>query len=150
LLHNRHVIMWRPFGDREREARLMQRCILQVVMLAVGFSGSCPTNLRAQQPILGGSVGGPASGSDKYHTGPNGKRCLTIVGSAKSQIINPDIYDHLVTASNACPSHIRARVCYYRSEHCISIDVPSYGRREEVLGVFPRLKDFRFEYKELF
>lgn len=117
---------------------------------AMGLGLCCPTASIAQgvEPRLGIAEQSGASG--KYHINPSGKPCLSVAGSAKSQKINPDIYDHLISITNSCSMRIKVLVCYYRSEHCITIDVQSYERREEVLGVFPRLKDFRYEYKELF
>jgi hypothetical protein len=34
--------------------------------------------------------------------------------------------------------------------NCIVIDVPSHERKKAVLGVFPYLRNFHYEYKERF
>jgi hypothetical protein len=81
---------------------------------------------------------------------PTGKPCLKLDGSAKAQIINKDIYEHWISAQNSCGQHIKVRVCYHGSEDCIVIDVPPWGRRDSVLGIYPALQDFRYDSKELF
>jgi hypothetical protein len=87
---------------------------------------------------------------NKHHTGPTGKPCLDLFGQGKPQLVNHDIFDHVVSASNSCGQHIKVQVCYYKSEHCIMMDVPAYQRKDAVLGVFPKQVDFQFEYKEQF
>jgi hypothetical protein len=91
-----------------------------------------------------------AAPGTKRHNGPTGKPCLGLSGSAKPQIVNRDLLDHIISIANSCAQRITLHVCYYRSEHCITVDVPPYERKEAVLGVFPKLGDFQAEYKEQF
>jgi len=86
----------------------------------------------------------------KLHRNPTGQPCLTVNGVAQSQTINPKIFTHVIFASNGCSQPIKIQVCYYKSQHCIPVDVPGYGRKEAVLGILPAMKDFRFEYREHF
>jgi hypothetical protein len=142
----------RPHGTKNLHNRKDFSAVVFYVFfsIAMGLSLCCPAMSIAQgvEPLFGGTDQSNRSG--KYHTSLSGKPCLSVASTSKSQKINPDIYDHLISITNSCPMRIKVRVCYYRSEHCVLMEVPSYERREEVLGVFPRLKDFRYEYKELF
>jgi hypothetical protein len=98
---------------------------------------------------LAQSVAAPYD-SNRHHMGPTGKPCLTLDGSTKAQTINKDIYEHWVSAANSCGQHIKVRVCYYKTSDCITMDVPPWGRTASVLGIYPALKDFRYEAKEQF
>jgi hypothetical protein len=109
----------------------------------VGSSSGRPP---AQLPLLSGT---PSAGV-KSHLGPTGKPCLTVFGSAKAQIINPNIFEHIIMASNECSQPIKMKVCYYQSSQCVPLDVPAYGRKEIVLGIMPAMNQFRFEYREQF
>ena len=110
----------------------------------VGSSGGMRP--PAQLPLLSGT---PSAGV-KTHLGPTGKPCLTVLGSAKPQIINPNIFEHIIMASNECSQPIKMKVCYYQSAQCVPLDVPAYGRKEAILGIMPAMNQFRFEYREQF
>jgi hypothetical protein len=88
--------------------------------------------------------------TNRRHFGPTGKPCLSLTGSSKPQLVNHDMIDHSVSITNSCPQRLKVNVCYYRTQECILIDVPPYERKEALLGVFPKLLDFRFDYKEQF
>jgi hypothetical protein len=110
----------------------------------VGASGG------EQPPILPKIIVGSSESAAKMHLGPTGKPCLTVLGYAKPQIVNPDLFDHLIDVSNDCSEQIKLQVCYYQSEHCIPMNIPGYGEKEAVLGVYPHMDDFRFEFREKF
>ena len=123
-----------------------------------GVTASAASDTR---PAVGGSRGLPPprqlprlSGSQdmgaKLHRNPTGQPCLTVNGFSRAQAINPKIFTHTIFASNGCSQPIKMQVCYYKSQHCVPVDVPGYGRKEAVLGVLPAMKDFRFEYHEQF
>jgi hypothetical protein len=95
-------------------------------------------------PILNGAQ---VAGTQR-HYGPTGKPCVTVEGYAQAQTINPNIFNHMISASNDCSQLIKVQVCYYQSKQCIPIDVPPYGRKEAILGIMPAMKQFRFEYRE--
>ena len=82
--------------------------------------------------------------------GPTGKPCLSLGASAKAQAVNKHIYEHRVGAVNSCGQHIKVQVCYYKSNDCITMDVPAWGRKDAVLGIYPALPSFRYEAKEQF
>jgi hypothetical protein len=136
-----------------------------ILLPVLGFSGLGAAQsfvpLGGSSPIYG-NTGGMAAPSRlpgltsspnqpaQIHTGPTGKACLSVVGQAQEQTVNPNIFDHVIVASNDCSRPIQIRVCYYQSQECTLIDVPSYGHKEAVLGIMPAMKDFRFEYTEKF
>jgi len=100
----------------------------------------------AQPPLLLGEEDSAA----KRHYGPTGQACLSVTGSAIPQTINPHIFEHVILAKNVCGQLIKLEVCYYKSDRCIPMAVPPYSRKELVLGIMPAMKEFRFEYRELF
>lgn len=161
---------WLP-GKRSRRlcAKLLggnKFCLLHMTLLLLGWggvavaqglssplgTGSAPAlggvNERppAQVPILNGTQNARV----KLHLGPTGKPCLTVQGYAKPQIVNPNIFTHMIIASNDCSQSIKMKVCYYQSQQCIPLTVPEYGRNEVVLGIMPAMTQFRFEYQEQF
>ena len=88
--------------------------------------------------------------ASRHHMGPTGKPCLSLSSSAKAQTVNKNIYEHWVGAANSCGQHIKVQICYYKSNDCITMDVPAFGRKDSVLGIFPALQNFRYEAKEQF
>jgi hypothetical protein len=118
---------------------------------SLGFLFLCGSDLVSAQITAPtpGTIFAP-NDLNKVHKGPTGKPCLSLSGSAKPQIVNREMFDHIVSIANSCPQRINVHVCYYRTDHCVTVDVPPYERTETVLGVFPKLQDFRFEYKERF
>jgi hypothetical protein len=86
----------------------------------------------------------------KQHIGPTGKPCVAVSGDAHAQTVNPHIFEHIITADNACSQVIRLFVCYYGSERCVPMTVPSYARQVAVLGIEPDTTAYRFEYWEQF
>ena len=84
------------------------------------------------------------------HRGPTGKPCLVVSGYPRAHTIDHNLYDHMITVTNACAQRIAMQVCYYRSQECIRIEVPGGERKEAILGSLPSVKDFRFEFREKF
>lgn len=84
------------------------------------------------------------------HRGPTGNICLTLTGSGRAHTINPKLYDHVVNVTNSCAQRIALQICYYRSQECISLEIPGGERKEAILGTLPSMKDFRFEFREKF
>lgn len=155
---------WRRPGTEP--SRYVKFCLLLVMPILPGWAGivaaqgltsppgtdSAPllggAGVRAptQLPILNGSQNAAA----KVHMGPMGKPCLTVQGYAQPQLVNPNIFDHMIVANNSCSQLIKIQVCYFQSHECIPAAVPGYGRKEVVLGIMPAMKQFRFEYREQF
>jgi hypothetical protein len=96
-------------------------------------------------PLLSGENAGASR-----HMGPTGKPCLTVNGEAQREIINPNLFEHMIIAQNDCSQRIKMQVCYYQSQRCVAMNVPPYGRQDLVLGIMPGMSGFRFEFRELF
>jgi hypothetical protein len=79
-----------------------------------------------------------------------GKPCLESSGKATPLASNARIQNHLVNLDNHCADLIKAKVCYYKTNDCTNVAVPGHSRREQVIGVFPALQQFRYEVKEEF
>jgi len=78
----------------------------------------------------------------------SGRPCVTVGAYGRPYVSNPNLYDHVVFAVNACSRRISLEVCYFKSRSCITIDVPGNQRKESILGIQPATKDFKFEYIE--
>lgn len=140
------------------------RVVPAVIWLAViGFSASAQTGtdpLDNSRPAVGGTIGTPtvapftfgasAGAEILRHRGPTGKPCLVVSGLARAHTINPNLYDHVITVANSCAQRIAMRICYYRTQACIRVEIPGGERKEAILGTLPSTKDFRFEFREIF
>jgi hypothetical protein len=134
-------------------------CSLNVGIATAQESSSTPFQAPSR-PIVGGSIPNPSAPPASFgprggteilrHRDLAGKPCLTVQGNARPHIINRNLYDHVITASNACPQRIAIRVCYYRTDNCIPMEIPGGQRKEAVLGTLPATKEFGFEFREKF
>jgi len=143
----------------------MARIALTFTWLAVtscvasAQSGTTPFE-KSSRTVTGGvgvqvPVEAPAIGASKgteilRHRGPTGNACLAVAGQARPHTINPKLYDHVIKVTNSCAQRIALQICYYRSQECISMEIPGGERKEAILGTLPSVKDFRFEFREKF
>ena len=99
----------------------------------------------------------------KVHMDPVGTPCVKVSAYSHQQtnyrrIFDPtltprnssNIFEHFISAQNHCSQPVKLRVCYYNSQSCVAMDVPGYGRQEALLGAYPALQDFRYQYVEQF
>jgi hypothetical protein len=84
------------------------------------------------------------------HRDPLGRSCLDFEAASRKEVINPNVYDHVISVYNRCIQTIKLKVCYYHSDHCIDMSVPGSQRKDAVLGVYPNLQYFRYSYQEKF
>jgi hypothetical protein len=84
------------------------------------------------------------------HRNPFGKPCLSIEAASRSEVVNPHVYNHVVSVYNTCSSLIKVRLCYYHSDQCIDVEVSGGQRKDTVLGIYPHIRYFRYSYKEKF
>lgn len=91
----------------------------------------------------------PHSGAPT-HKGPTGQPCLTFEAYAQPEFINKTIFEHWIKATNSCGQYIKVQVCYYNTDDCIMLNVPPWDKKQAVLGIYPSLRDFRYETKEQF
>jgi hypothetical protein len=150
-------------SDRFCDMLLIMRFIVAVLcLLNAGHVSAqeASTPQRPSAPTVGQSNPrsaaqppsfGPRGGTEILrHRDFTGKPCLTVTGLARQHIINRDVYDHVITVSNACPQRITIRVCYYRTDDCIPMEIPGRERKEARLGAMPAVKEFGFEFRERF
>ena len=144
---------------------VLLRCVI-VCYAVVGCLGEGTAAAQSGSPLMGrpgalieGGVGlRPAPGGTllsgfekaRQHLSPIGKPCVAVTGQGQAQVINPHIFEHIITANNSCSQIIKLYVCYYGSERCVPMVVPSYTRKMAVLGIQPDTGSFRFEYWERF
>ncbi|MDI1343079.1 MAG: hypothetical protein PSV22_03115 [Pseudolabrys sp.] len=84
------------------------------------------------------------------HRSSLGKPCLNIEAASRAHVINPDVYDNIVSFQNQCNILIKVRVCYFGTESCVDVEVPAQKRTDAVLGIRPHSQYFRYSYKEKF
>jgi hypothetical protein len=84
------------------------------------------------------------------HKTADGKPCISVAPTSRSQIVNPKINDQIVLVSNICGKPIKVQVCYIKSSDCIIVALQAYQKLERVLGISYSSSEFRFEYRELF
>ena len=73
-----------------------------------------------------------------------GRPCLDTEAAARAHVVNPNVLDHVVSVKNNCPKIIKAKICYFQSDRCVEISVPSYGRSDAVLGTMTGVRTFRY------
>ena len=98
----------------------------------------------------GPTFGASSSNDILRHRSPIGTPCLTVAGFPRPHVVNPNVYDHVISAKNSCAQRITIQICYYKSLDCMPLEVPGGERKEAVLGTLPGAKEFRFEFKEKF
>ncbi|MDP2296014.1 MAG: hypothetical protein Q8M24_11205 [Pseudolabrys sp.] len=84
------------------------------------------------------------------HRNSLGKPCLNIEAASRAHVINPNVYDNIVSFQNQCNILIKVRVCYFGSESCVDVEVPGRQRKDAVLGIRPNSQYFRYSFKEKF
>lgn len=108
------------------------------------------------------------SGLSRQHLNPLGKPCLSLGAFVKAgqgpaifrstnhsnqmdkNAFVPKVYEHSVRVENSCGQNIKVQLCYYRTNDCVIVNVPPWGQKEAVLGIFPGLETFRYEAREQF
>lgn len=84
------------------------------------------------------------------HRNPFGKPCLDIEAASRAHVINPDVYDNVVSIVNKCSKTIRVKVCYFNTDSCVSVEVLGRQRRDVILGVRPHMQYFKYSFQEKF
>jgi hypothetical protein len=126
------------------------RCSIIVVALGLllGPTISHGQTFDAHSPTPGGELG--ESVDIMRHRDLVGKPCLTITALSRPHVVNPQLFDHVLLADNHCNQPIKLHACYFKTEYCIDMDVPGYGRKEAILGMRPSEPTFRYDIKEKF
>ncbi len=140
------------------DTRVMVRLALFSFVVFVAFIGvgNCQTGLipnsNATSPFQNRLTlqNGGVNAALTVHRNPLGRPCLDIEAASRAHVINPHVYDHVISVYNRCVQTIKLRVCYYHSEHCIDLELPGSQRRDTVLGVYPNMQYFRYSYREKF
>jgi hypothetical protein len=118
----------------------MSRVMLTLIWLLVFASPSL-----AQGSTTFDALGGTDAVVHKDFTG---QPCLKVSGFARAHIINPHLYDDVVTVANRCPERINVQVCYYHTQDCIPMEISGNDQKQAILGIMPAQTYFRFEYHE--
>jgi hypothetical protein len=84
------------------------------------------------------------------HRNAFGKPCLNIEAASRAHVVNPNVYDNIVSIQNQCSQIIKVQICYYGSESCVDVELSGQQRKDTVLGVRPNSQYFRYSYREKF
>jgi hypothetical protein len=125
--------------------RVLEGCVRLIVLAEIANS---LLFYVAHAQGLGIEVEG--KGNARKHLDFAGKPCLSTEGVARPLSSNPRIMNHVVTFNNHCFERIRLKVCYSGTDDCTDVEVPPYGRKEQIIGVLPALQLFRYDVKEQF
>ena len=87
---------------------------------------------------------------ERKHRDFVGKPCLESSGASQPLASNPHILNHSVVLDNHCLDRIKVTVCYHNTSDCADVDVPPRSRKEQIIGVFPAMQQFRYDIKEKF
>jgi hypothetical protein len=77
-----------------------------------------------------------------------GKPCLSIEAASRSHVVNPTVFDNIVSIENQCNKLIKVRICYYGTESCVDAEIPAMQRKDTIIGVRPQSQYFRYSYRE--
>jgi hypothetical protein len=138
--------------------RLLLGCVLGLTFFQASYGQSAMAN-KVGVPVVGStdqlqvernSFAYSLQGAPNVHRDSLGKPCIRMSASSTTMVSNATIFTHQLTASNSCQMPIKVSVCYYGSSQCQQVLVPAFARKGIVLGVYPALKDFRYQYTEQF
>jgi hypothetical protein len=124
------------------------------IIVVIADPGNCQTGIVPNinspfQNRLTLQNGGDNAGLTIHHDAL-GRPCLDIEAAARAHVINPNLYDHVISVYNRCIQQIKLRICYYNSDHCIDMEIRGSERKDGVLGVYPNMKYFRYSFREKF
>jgi hypothetical protein len=134
-----------PISENWHRGRKMYVSIFVLGCLALsGRHALAQDHGAASENIL------PQRDLSRHHLGLTGKPCIAVQGYATARPTNKDIFEHWIRASNSCGQHIKVQVCYHKTVDCIVMNVPPWERKGAVLGIYPNVRDFKFDVKEQF
>lgn len=82
------------------------------------------------------------------HRDSLGRPCLDLSASSRQLPTASNLFEHIVAVRNQCLKTIRVKLCYHKADRCLMVEVGSHQRKETVLGVFPSLRYFQYDYQE--
>jgi hypothetical protein len=107
-----------------------------------------PPGSSGAQPIITPMLSQPDVRNQLWHRDSLGRPCLEIKAETRSQPATPNIFDHVVAVNNRCLERIKVKLCYYKSDRCYLVELAANQRKETILGTFPAMRYFRYEYQE--
>lgn len=119
----------------------MKVTVSAIVWLSVGSV----LQVQAQTPTPRFTMQGAAEPSlATVPRDPLGRPCLDVEAAARPEVVNPLMIDHVVSMRNKCPTSIKAKVCYYNSDHCNQVEIMAYKRVDTILGSAKGITFFRY------
>lgn len=119
--------------------------MFRILLLAIFVLGVSPASYgQSANPRVGLTMQGSAEPGGNVIRDSLGKPCLDIEAAARSETVNPDMLEHVVSVKNNCSRLIKVKVCYYGSEQCKQFDLQGYKRVDTILGVMRAIRFFRY------
>jgi hypothetical protein len=91
----------------------------------------------AQSPSPLESIAAKPDELARHHVGLHGNPCIALDSYVKAQVINKNIYEHWIAATNSCQETIKLQICYHNSSNCIVMALPPWQSKNSVLGIYP-------------
>jgi hypothetical protein len=128
---------------------MLRSSLVRSILLSIllGLSGR-PTIAESLFQASGEDSAAPSQ-VIRQHTRPNGKPCIDLESYAKPEIVNKNLFEHWISATNSCGERIELRVCYHGSSDCIVMKLPPWESKSSVLGIYP-VEDFQYDAAEKF
>lgn len=129
-------------------------CIVLAATLATALTiTGGPLAAQTAVPLVASRLtqqGDPEQAGLTVHRDPLGRPCLKFRAFSRAHVVNPDVYDHTVSVYNACSKPIKLKICYLKSDTCTDVQVQPLKRQDVIIGIFPRIKYFRYSWTEKF
>lgn len=94
------------------------------------------------------TVQGPAESSPNIPSGsvrdPLGRLCYETYAVARAHIVDPSVYDHIISLKNNCTKPLKLKACYFNSDRCTPVDLRPYTHTEVIIGTMKNVRFFRY------
>lgn len=107
-----------------------------------------PAGSTNRMPTITPMLSDPDARNQLWHRDSLGRPCLDIKAESRAQPATPNIFDHIVVVNNRCLERIKVKLCYYKADRCYTAEVAYNQRKETILGTYPAMRYFRYEYQE--
>lgn len=128
------------FSEQSRRSVSLATCFWSLLLLAQAHAQASATS--PSQSFL---MQGPADQSDiGVIRDALGRPCLDVEAAARAHVVNPNLFDHVVSIKSNCVRPIKVKLCYFQSDACKEIVVPGYKRVDTILGTMTNVSRFRY------
>lgn len=73
-----------------------------------------------------------------------GRLCYETYAVARAHVVEPDVYDHIISFKNNCTKPLKLKACYLNSDRCAPVDLRPYMRTEVIIGTMKNMRFFKY------